>query len=199
MFKQATLLTFIFLALLSGLIFFGVMMPKNTSFKKADPSLPKSRLTMPSRQIRLGIQKDFWIATPQDRLHHRLTSPKSVLITSPHQKHFELVEKLEEMECHLQEKISKKEQTQQVRFIKSHFGTYYYSNQCFEADQVHLALFHLPGNQLETRIDPKLAFLKGIAHKVFLSFSDHKPHFHAEKFQAHIHPSNKVKNYDSRM
>ncbi len=194
MFKRAISLAFLFLVLLSGLVFFWVLKPKKCLLKRFEPSLSRNKVKSSSYQIRLEVQKDFWIANHLDRLHHRLTSPRSVLTAYLHQNHFELIEELEEMKCYLQEEVSEKEQTQQIRFIKSHFGTYDYSNQSFEANQVHLALFRLPGNQLKTPLDLKSAFLKGIAYKIFLSFSSHKPYFHAEKFQAHIYPENDKKN-----
>lgn len=191
MLKLTTFLAFIFLFTLTSLSIYYVAV-RNISDENIHKWTPPKEITSyPTKQIRTGVQKDLWISDNGLRLHHQILSPQSILTAYPKGESFELVEDMHEMKCYLQEHIEPGEKhMQQIRFIKSHSGTYRYSDQYFHAQQVFLALFKIPGNTLDTHLDFDTALLKGVAEKVSLSLAENSPNFHAEKFKAYIH-SNK--------
>jgi len=189
MFQRTTIITFLLLTLVTGLSVFSVLKRSKTAPFPHEWKAPKQATLYPTKQMRSGVQKDLWIANDGFRLHHRMISPRSILTAYPKGENFEIIEEMQGMKCYLQEHIEKGENpTQQIRFIESASGTYRYSDQHFEAHQVFLALFRMPGDTLETTLDFNDAFLKGVAQEVSLSFSEKSPDFHAEKFKAHIRP-----------
>lgn len=186
MLKRTTLFSLLFLMAITGLSLFFVLAPSNMPLTEESLWGSKEETLYPTRQMRSGVQKDIWVSAQNGRLHHLIKSPRSVLTAIPKGKNFELVEEMLGMKCYLQENLENGHQ--QIRFIESHSGTYYYLDQRFIARQVFLALFRLPGQELKTELDYSAAFLKGVAEEVSLSFSQDSPNFHAEKFKAHIRP-----------
>ncbi|MCB1074398.1 MAG: hypothetical protein KDK59_02585 [Simkania sp.] len=186
MLRRMTLFSLATLVALTGIAITYVFMRGSLENIPQEWSSPKVATCHPTRQTRSGVQKDLWMSNDDGRLHHRMISPRSILTAYPKGENFELVEEMQGMKCYLQENIE--EGIQQIRFIESESGTYRYSNQHFDAHQVFLALFRIPGKELETKLDFNSAFLKGVAEDVSLSFSENSPNFHAEKFKAHIRP-----------
>lgn len=186
MLKRITLASLATLVALTGASVTYVLMRGSLNNMPQNWTTPKVATCYPTKQMRSGVQKDLWMSDDKQRLHHRMMSPRSILTAYPKGENFELVEEMQGMKCYLQENIE--EGVQQIRFIESESGTYRYSNQYFDAHQVFLALFRLPGSELETKLDFDFAFLKGVAEDVSLSFSENSPNFHAEKFKAHIRP-----------
>ena len=190
MLRRTTVLTLVVLFAVTGASVYHVLTRGSLETAEQERKAPKEATCYPTKQMRSGLQKDLWMTDEGQRLHHRMISPRSILTAYPRGGNFELVEEMQSMKCYLQENIETGEKTmQQVRFIESESGTYHYSDQHFATHQVFLALFRLPGNQLETRLDFDAAFLKGIAQDVSLSFSENSPNFHAEKFKAQIRPN----------
>jgi len=154
---------------------------------KLDLKASKKETAYPTKQMRSGVQKDLWVTENGVRLHHQMSSPRSILTAYPKGDNFELVEEMQGMRCYLQEMLPE-ENRQQIRLIKSSAGTYSYSTFHFDAHQVFLALFELPGNELQTHFNLDDAFLKGVAEEVTLKFAESSPNFNAKKFKAQIRP-----------
>ena len=141
--------------------------------------------------MRSGVSKDLWTSGhDQKRLHHHIESPRSILTAIRKGNQIELTEQMINMRCFLQEKIEgdEGELHQNIRYLQSSEGVYRYSDRLFNAHSVFLALHTIPGDKLTTTLDPKTAYLKGVADDVSLSFSSGSPNFHAEKFKAQIRP-----------
>jgi len=198
MLKRITIFSFALLFIVTGVILYEILLipPSEQSSEKIlaheTDLTDKKTYQYPTKQMRSGVLKDIWVSDGMQRLHHRIESPRSVLTAYPKNNAFELVEQMQGMKCYIQEKIEYGVETgqasQQLRFIESQEGTYYFANQHFDAHQVFLAVFRLSGDILPSQIDLKEAFLQGVADEVTLFFSDHGPNFHAEKFKAHIRP-----------
>ena len=199
MLKKTTIISFFLLSLMMGMAFFLVFRDPSSSLAidKILCSAPKEKGEIaPTKQMRSGVVKELWITEGDKRLHYRIESPRSVLTALPKGNTFELTEQMQGIKCFFQEKIEHAEETgelsQQLRFIESREGTYTYADHRFNAEQVFLALFRLPGDRLETNLDLSTAFLKGVAKEVTLSLSHHGPSFHAKKFKAHITTQGKM-------
>jgi hypothetical protein len=195
MLKKTTIISFFLLFVMMAASFFLVLRAPSSRFAcdKISHAIPN---TAPTKQMRSGVVKEMWITEGERRLHHRIESPRSILTALPKGNTFELIEQMQGIKCFFQEKIEDVEETgelsQHLRFIESKEGTYIYSKHCFHAEQVFLALFQLPGEHLETKLDLNQAFLKGAAKEITFSLSHHGPSFHAEKFKAHIKPQGNV-------
>lgn len=197
MLKRATLIAFSSLFVFALAICLLLFPTDFSAFKKIRLFKEKvstpDRKEYPTRQMRKKVSKDLWIAGEKgERLHHRFESPTSILIAYPRGNSIELIEKMEKMKCYLQEEIDRgNPPRQQIRFIESEEGTYTFATQHFDASKVFIALFHLPGTTLPTEVDLNQAYLKGIAYRASLSFSEKTPHFTAEKLKAKIHTDKK--------
>lgn len=195
MIKRSTIFALLFLALFTGATLFETLYPskkmKNIQEALTEKiSIPQKSNADLNQQMRYGVSKDLWI-TEKDgtRLHHHIESPQSILIAIPQGNRIELVEKMVGMQCYFQEKLEDEggEVIQTIRHLESEEGTYRYTDHHFDAHEVLLALYRLPGETLTTHLSEEAPFLKGVAKEVTLSFSEGAPHFHAEKFRAHIH------------
>ena len=195
MIKKATVFGSLFLIALTGLVAFFTLRPQASvpieEVLTHNLSMPKHEEKYPNKQMRSGVTKDLWIVDHDcGRLHHHIEAPRSILTAVPQGTRVELTEQMLEMTCTFQEKLSQDngEWAQQIRTLHSSEGTYHYTDQHFDAHQVFLSLYRLPGNDLPTHFNPEAAFLKGVAQEVSLSFSDSSPHFQAQKFKAQIKP-----------
>lgn len=196
MIRRATFFGFVFLALFIGGVIFETFYSSKggetiEEILTSHHSTPKNEEKYPSKQMRSHVSKDLWITDEEKgRLHHRIECPRSILTAIPAGNKTELVEQMIEMQCFFQEKIEKTEEGtfQHIRFLQSNEGTYHYSSHLFDANAVFLALYEMPGETLVKTLDPKTAFMQGVAGNVTLSLSEGAPNFHAEKFKAHIRP-----------
>jgi hypothetical protein len=130
-----------------------------------------------AHQIRRGVQKDIWTVRGDERLHYRLHSARSYLTLTQKKDRIEALEKLEDVECAIQEKVDSSRKVQQVRTLKAPRGTYMYPPHQFDLETVHFSFFKLPGNVLPETIS-ELPFLQGEADQTHdqgndLVFSGH--------------------------
>lgn len=142
-----------------------------------------------SHQYRSGVRKDLWLSqVDQSRLHYRIDSASSVLTLIPRDDKLDIFENLYHIQCWMQDKLYTQGTTlmQQVRFFVADEGVYRYSSQQFTANRVELSLFRVPGNQLFTALDPKKAFMQGVAGGVFFAIAGNTPKFQAEHFKAQL-------------
>ncbi len=192
MFKRATLFSLIGLAVVS-LLWIGQL----TFLRSSDIALAQSLLktkdvaeTKPplsADQRRNGVRKEIWFTQEdQSRLHFRIDSKSSTLTLLPQDDKVDMIENLEGVRCWMQDKLYTSEAgpMQQLRYFEAETGTYQLATQQFLAQTVHLSLFRLPGSILPIVMEPKKAFLRGVASDVSFSVAGKSPQFHAERFRA---------------
>ena len=75
---------------------------------------------------------------------------------------------------------------QQVRFFVADEGIYRFSMQQFTAKSVELSLFRVPANSSFTNLDPKAAFMQGVARGVSFAIAGNTPKFQADHFKAKL-------------
>ena len=187
MFKSHIYLTSALLAL-GSFIWIGYL-----SFKPgSSPSFAKPKSFSPSltgEQARKQVRKDIWIAqSPKDRLHNRIESDNSLLILQPKGDSLEVIEKLQGVRCWIQEKIytTAGSPIQQIRFFLADEGIYRYHHQNFQASDVTLSMYKIPGINLPWNLTAYNPFLKGIAEEVTFSIQKGVPLFQATHFKASL-------------
>jgi hypothetical protein len=140
-----------------------------------------------THQNRSGVRKDLWLSqADRTRLHYRIDSKSSVLTLLPIDDKVDIIENLQQIQCWMQDKlyVQGSAPMQQMRFFEADQGTYQYSSQKFTANSVALSLFRIPGIQLPTAVDPRTAFLRGIAQDVSFSVAGKTTQFQAQHFKA---------------
>ena len=156
--------------------------------KKMAKSTP---LFSTTEQHRKGVIKEIWFSQEEgDRLHHRICSDTSLLTIVPDGNKLDLIEKLNNITCWMQDKLytetGKATPFQQARFLKAQEGFYKYSTQEFMAQSVDLSLYRLEGIELPLQSVKIKPFLKGIAKDVSFSVSGKTSQFKAQQFKAEL-------------
>lgn len=150
----------------------------------------KSILTT-TEQKRKGVVKEIWF-TQEDksRLQYRIFSQSSLLTLKPDGKKFDLIEKLDNIQCWMQDKLYESPAvntaTQQIRYFQAQEGLYRYHSQEFIAHSVALSLYRLGGHQLPEELGKAVPFLKGKADDVSFAISGKNPQFNAQHFKAEL-------------
>jgi|GEM_PF-3287767 len=119
----------------------------------------------PAYQLRTGVQKDIWTLDGTERLHARLRSAHSELVLKQKGKKFEAVEKLQNLQCWIQEQIDPLLKLQKVRHLSAEEGSYHFPSQRFHTQNAHLSFFRLPNTSLPQTIEAS-PFLHGIAQEM---------------------------------
>ncbi len=195
MFKRAIFIT----GLCMGVITFGWLFKltylssedcvRFKALSKSGKAIAKAAHAQQSHQNRSGVRKDLWLSQQdRTRLHYRIDSKSSVLTLLPIDDKVDIIENLQQIKCWMQDKLYAQGNVpmQQMRFFEADHGIYQYSSQRFAANSVALSLFRLPGIALPTSVDPKAAFLRGIAQDVSFSIAGKTTQFQAERFKATI-------------
>ena len=173
---------------LSGFIWIGYLCIKpGTSSSLNTPKRVSSSLN--GEQTRKQVRKDIWIAqSPKERLHNRIESDGSLLILQPKGDSIEVIEKLQGVRCWIQEKIYNTEgsSVQQIRFFLADEGLYKYRHQNFQASDVTLSMYKIPGTTLPWNLTSYNPFLKGVAEDVTFSIQKGIPLFQATHFKASL-------------
>ncbi len=197
MFRKATifsLLALVILTALWGLATLRIRPGDVAHFKERfqqEEAATSKNLFSTSHQQRKGVVKEIWF-TQEDssRLHYRISSESSLLTIKPQGNSVDLVEKLENIKCWMQDKLydasSSTGATQQVRFLAAQEGLYRYTSQEFLAQSVALSLFRLGGHELPNETLTTRPFLKGRAEDVSFSVSGKTPQFNAKHFKAEL-------------
>ncbi len=154
-----------------------------------------------THQERSDVVKEIWF-TQEDasRLHYQIASKTSLLTiapTGPKGNKFDLIEKLEDIKCWMQDKLYSATETsgpmQQVRFFQADEGLYRFASQEFLAQSVSLSLYRLNGQELPHTTDSLRPFLQGIAQDVSFAVSGKTPQFTAQHFKAELNTSGEKK------
>ncbi len=192
MLQRTTFLSIAGLALATFLwgYFFAFAKPKDVDAyylletKKAELSQTKNLAT--TQQSRHGVLKDIYLVEDHQRLHYRVRSVSSILTLVPRTGRFDLYEKLENIDCWLQDKLyydpKGQHPMQQMKHLKAKEGTYDYTSSQFLAGSVDLSLYRVPGHLLVPPSAPP--FMHGIAEEVSFAVSGKNPEFHAHHFKA---------------
>lgn len=198
MFAKTSKLCFLSLSLLTalwGFLFARVNSTDLAAMKekiREQKEAVSDRLFATTHQQRKGVVKDIWFTQEDEsRLHYRISSISSLLTIEPKDKGFDLIEKLENMQCWMQDKLyreaeAKASPMQQVRFLSAKEGLYHYTLQQFSAQSVALSLYRLNGHELPQRMDKEKPFLKGIAEDISFAVSGKTPQFEAKHFKAEL-------------
>lgn len=158
---------------------------------KAHKEASASTLFSTTQQQRKDVVKEIWF-TQEDhsRLHYRIFSASSLLTIKPEGKGFDLIEKLENMQCWMQDKLypptTVAGPTQQIRFLAAEEGLYHYTSQEFLAQSVALSLYRMNGHDLPEKMGTTRPFLKGIAEGISFAISGKNPQFQAKQFKAEL-------------
>lgn len=155
-------------------------------------NLSSRQIFQTAQQERKGVVKELWFSQEDhSRLHYRIASESSVLTLKPEEKKWDLIEKLENLQCWMQDKLYdptvQNVGGQQVRFLRAAEGVYHFSSQEFFAQSVALSLYRLDGQVLPKEFGGQKPFLHGVAEDVSFAISDHQPRFNARFFKADIH------------
>lgn len=191
MFRFSTILSSLTLFILS-LSWFTYLAFKPSSSIAEKKHNPRASLAS-SEQIRHDVRKDIWIADPLgQRLHHRIESDRSLISFNPKEESVEVLEHLFGVRCWIQEKNSSaKEVQQQIRFVLAEEGLYNYKNQSFEAQDVLLSMYKIPGTTFPKSLESYAPFLRGNADSITFSLQNGAPKFVASHFKASLGGKNK--------
>ena len=197
MFSRITLYSFLALALaalLWGALCVRVRPRDIAAFRRLqqkEEKITSQGALQTTQQRRKNVKKDLFFAQEDgSRLHYRILSRTSLLTIEPCplEKKIELKEKLENIECWMQDKLYSSPAVgpmQQIRSLQAEEGTYCYTTQQFLAQTVALSLYRLPGEELPSSVTAA-PFLKGIAQDVSFAVSGKTPNFRAEHFKAEL-------------
>lgn len=154
---------------------------------KKTKEIASSKTYNAAHQKRQRVRKDIWTAQ-EDRipLHTRIDSAASTLTLLPSESNVDIIENLEGVVCWMQDRLYADEKIpmQQMRYFEAAKGTYQHATQRFVANTVGMSIFKMEGQHLNFNLDPKAAFLQGIARDVSFSVSGKTPQFQAHRFQA---------------
>ncbi len=182
-----------------GILFAGTLLaigwPKQSDLQGYITAAEQSReltRSLPVCQDRRLVCKDIWFSNAGgERLHYRIQSVTSSLNMQPRSRKIEIIERLHDMRCWMQDKIvsSEAHTTQQSRYFTANEGVYHFLSHSLLADQATLSLYHLPGTDLPSlgclpREDP---FLIGQAEQIKMHVSGKTPLFQASNFKALLH------------
>lgn len=186
MFRFSTIVSSltIFIISLSWLTYLGFKPSSLIAEKKHD----SRALLTSSEQIRHRVCKDIWLAEPsKQRLHHRIESDRSVVTFQPRGESIEVLEHLYGVRCWIQEKnLSTREIQQQIRFVLAEEGLYDYRKQSFQAQDVLLSLYKIPGTVFPKSLESYSPFLRGNADSITFSLQNGAPKFVASHFKASL-------------
>ncbi len=185
MFRSYTLLSFL-TVLLGGALWISYLSSKNELIENTKTQTDFSGITS-SEQTRKNVVKDLWIAqSNSERLHNKIESDTSLLTLKPKENSIEIIEHLTGVRCFIQEKIQflNGETSQQMRFFVAKEGLYHYKDQSFQASNVLLSMYKIPGKDLPLNLTTYNPFLKGSAEKVVFSLENGQSFFQATHFKA---------------
>lgn len=140
------------------------------------------------QQTRYQVSKQIFYQQDQQRLQSRLTSQQSELMLQQKEDKTELVEHFKDVTCMMQEEFVKDEMPfkQLVRCLKAREATYGYQSGQFEAEEVELARYLIPGHQWPFSVESFQPFFQGKSQKVEFSFLQDSQ-FKAQGLQATFH------------
>jgi len=184
--------TFIIVGIIAGWLFFTLHVSQNDrkrfrELQQKGHAIAEASQSRSTQQNRAGVRKDFWIMQEDGvRLHDRIESASSTLTLTPVDDHMDIIEKLYQIRCSMQDKITLQEGqiSQQVRYFNADTGLYQYSLGRFTAETVSLALYRLPGKDLPTTFAKKSPYLKGVAKDVSFAIGGKTSQFQAKHFKA---------------
>lgn len=123
-----------------------------------------------AQQQRKGVQKDILFSQGADRLQIQLSSSDSVLVLDRQENKMEIVEKMQNVRCVMQEELYYSppdlKPMQHLRCIEADHATYHYKNDHIMAEDVTISRYSVPGHTLVTSFDGLKPEMRGKAKNV---------------------------------
>lgn len=196
MFKRSLIIFFLLAVLCAFSIYYTCffILPKDIkayeeNVKKQEKKKEKDKKISSSEQIRIGVSKEIWTPQADTSLYSRIEAKHSSLHMLQKGHDIKLTERLEDVRCLLQDRISKTSSGQQVQHVKTFSGKegfYDYGEKTFISQKVYLSFFTLEGTTLPNEIFLYEPLMQGLAKQATVSFKDHHLSFKAESFRADV-------------
>lgn len=171
-------------------------------YLRVDAREPSSLLAS-TEQNRTSVVKEIYFTQEDNtRLHYRIASASSFLTLRPEKQRFVIDEKLQDIQCWMQDKLYYDPNRpgvpmQQVRFLEAKDGIYRYAAQEFLAQTVAISLCRMVGHDLPQSVRLPKPFLQGVADDVSFAVSGKVPQFNAHHFRALIDTPREVSHESS--
>lgn len=167
-----------------------------------------------AKQQRTNVQKDILLTQGADRLLVHLTSTDSVLVLDRQENKMEIIEKMDNVKCVMQEELfyvlpdgrevirrsdgnlvlreagdlipdaEGMQPMQHVRYMEADHATYYYKNDNVIADHVKISRYTVSGHGLVTNFAFDKPSMTGLADNVEFSLKGPEVQFTAHRFKA---------------
>jgi hypothetical protein len=193
---RGTVIFFSLLVLCIGLAMafcLGVLRPESihhykrlmTLSNKESVNSPKQDYT--AKQSRVNVQKNVSFVDHGRVLEMRLQAGKSDLMFDHQAEKTQIVEKMENVVCLMQEELYELPDhtpMQTIRSIHAKTASYYYKDDHFVADQVNYARYTFPGLTLPKNVDSGKPLMRGVAKAVEFSLDGKEMNFKAHELKA---------------
>ena len=175
--RVALVASFLLIAFATA-IYYGQIKPTPADGQNYQQLLAKSKenrnkqsiKTHPIEQMRKGVRKEIWTPKNGARILVRLKSEDSQLTIQQKNNKLDLVEKLHNLECCMEDENKK-----EMRTLRSAEGTYLFPSHEFHACAVDMEFFK-----------EQSPYLKGRATDVVFGAKDQELHFVAEHLEANL-------------
>lgn len=138
------------------------------------------------KQLKRGVLKELWVMKEGHPLHVRLESEAAELNVERKEMRSSVSEKMNNLVCVIQEKVSPEENWQLVEVMEADFATYFYRTDSFKADQVKLFRYKLPGIEIPDTFDGLTPIMKGFAREVEFKIKEDGLDFKASNITAEL-------------
>ncbi|MFN4174774.1 MAG: hypothetical protein ACK4HV_06700 [Parachlamydiaceae bacterium] len=118
------------------------------------------------KQQKNGVIKELWVMKEGIPHHIRLESDAAELTVERKEMRSNISEKMNNLVCAVQEKVSPEENWQMIEVIEADYAIYFYRTDSFKADQVTIKRYKIPGIELPNTFDGINPVMKGFARQV---------------------------------
>jgi len=140
-------------------------------------------------QKRVDVEKNIWIPKKNDRTVIKMTSPFSELYLGNRKNKIELIEKLKDIKCYVQENTN---DNSQVKLFTSEEGIYFFPKHQFSSDKIKIYFFSLKQNEPFNDIPLSRAFFNADAKDFSFLISQNQYYMNAKSFKANLHSSKEL-------
>ncbi len=140
------------------------------------------------KQLKKGVLKELWVMKEGVPHHIRLESEAAELTVERKEMRSNVSEKMNNLVCIIQEKVSPEENWQLIEVMEADFATYFYRTDSFKADQVKLVRYKIPGVELPDTFEGIKPIMKGFARQVDFKIKADGLDFKASNITAELDP-----------
>ncbi len=131
--------------------------------------------------------KDVWVNIHGKRHHYHMESPTSRFVLKHDLYSNKIVEEMDDMRLWMQDRIAQTPKPiQEVRFIKSPYSTFCFSERSLKTENSFVAMYTTPGKDLSLYLKPEQVTLRGNADAFDIIVDEAGVHFNAKGFSAQI-------------